>query len=229
MDANEVENIVSKNTPGIAAVIDSPLSIETLIGFREKGVTLLEVRVDLFTEPFGTVREYIKSIKSAVGLPIIGTIRETKNNRDSRLDQFEKIMPFVDAVDIELDAAINRDVIFRAAGKSIIVSEHDFEKTPSVDGLEDIVVRAKEFGADIIKIAVMARNKKDVTRLLAFTETRPEKLVTISMGEIGALSRIAAPLFGSLFTYGFVTEAVAPGQVSLDTIIEELKLFYPGF
>ncbi len=228
MATNEVGNVVSGNTPGIAAVIDSPMSIETLIGFREKGVTLLEVRVDLFTEPFATVWEYIKSIKSAIDLPIIGTIRETGNNRDSRLDQFEQIIPFVDAVDIELDAAINRDVISRAAGLSVIVSEHDFEKTPSVDGLEEIVERAKKMGADIIKIAAMARNKKDVTRLLTFTETRPENLVTISMGEIGALSRIVAPLFGSLFTYGFVTEAVAPGQVSLDTIIEQLKLFYPG-
>ncbi len=228
MSTIKIGSIELGKYPGIVAVIDSPVPVVTLKEFRENGVSLLEIRVDLFADPFATVWEYVRNIRSSVDLPIIATIRETDTNRDNRLDQFEQIIPFVDAVDIELDAAINRDVISRATGKTVIVSEHDFEKTPSLDDLAEIVDRANDLGADIIKIAAMAGNKDDVTRLLTFTETRPENMVTISMGEIGALSRITAPLFGSLFTYGFVSKAVAPGQIALDTILDELKWFYPA-
>jgi len=138
-------------------------------------------------------------------------------------------MPFVDAVDIEIDASINREIIAMARGKTIIVSEHDFEKMPDLSHLEKIASKANSLGATIIKIAAMAHNRQDVVRLMEFTAAKRNNLVTIAMGNYGAISRVLAPVFGSLFTYGFVKKSVAPGQLSLHKLVEELRLYYPGF
>jgi 3-dehydroquinate dehydratase-1 len=49
------------------------------------------------------------------------------------------------------------------------------------------------------------------------------------MGEYGTIARVLAPVFGSLFTYGYVTKSVAPGQLPVGKLIEELRLFYPAY
>ena len=213
-------------TPRIAAIIDDFIPVETVKGFKEKGASLLEVRVDLFSAQFDSILEYLKKLRESVENPIIGTIRETDQNRDERLSMFERIIPLVDSIDIEIDAAINHEVIKRAGGKTIIISYHDFERTPSNDELLQIIETAKGLGADIIKIAAMANSKEEVMRLLNFTGTRSENLVTISMGDIGRLSRIQAPLYGSLFTYAYINEKIAPGQISLEEMAREYKARY---
>lgn len=225
----KIGNVELGNAPRIVAIVDDFIPAETVKGFKEKGAALLEIRVDLFSAEFDTILEYLEKLRKSVDIPIIGTIRETDENRDKRLSMFERIIPLVDSVDIEIDWDINHEVIKRASGKTIIISEHDFEKTPSNDESSQIIETAKDLGADIIKIAAMANKKEEVTRLLNFTKTRSENLVTISMGEIGKRSRIEAPLFGSLFTYAYVKERVAPGQISLEEMVEEFKALYPDF
>jgi len=135
-------------------------------------------------------------------------------------------VPYVDAIDIELDTPIGPDVIAGAEGKTIIVSEHDFTSTPSVEGLNHMVEQGIQQGADIVKIATMATCVQDITRLLRFTEDCTTPLVTIAMGPLGTASRVFAPLFGSLYTYGFITESVAPGQISAEELAKEFKLYY---
>jgi 3-dehydroquinate dehydratase-1 len=226
MSTIKIGGVELGKTPRIAAIVDDFIPVETVKGFKEKGASLLEVRVDLFSAQFDSILEYLKKLRESVEIPIIGTIRETDQNRDERLSMFERIIPLVDSVDIEIDAAINHEVIKRAGGKTIIISYHDFERTPSNDELLQIIETAKGLGADIIKIASMANSKEEVMRLLNFTRTRAENLVTISMGDIGRLSRIQAPLYGSLFTYAYINEKIAPGQISLEEMAREYKARY---
>ncbi len=82
-------------------------------------------------------------------------------------------------------------------------------------------------GADIVKIATMAKSRADVVRLLRFTETCTVPVVTIAMSAIGTVSRVIAPLFGSLFTYGYITRPVAPGQLPVERLSEMRELFFP--
>jgi 3-dehydroquinate dehydratase-1 len=94
--------------------------------------------------------------------------------------------------------------------------------------LNDIVKRSIDQGAEIVKIATMARDIGDVTRLLRFTEDCKTPLVTMAMGDIGRISRVAAPLFGSLFTYGYLRKPVVPGQVSAVSLVNALNQYFPG-
>jgi 3-dehydroquinate dehydratase-1 len=212
--------------PGIVAIIDEMISVEEIRTLR--GIDLIEFRIDCFDTPIEETVSYVKEVRSSVDIPSIGTIRETDFNRNSRLQFFQAVVPFVDCVDIELGTPISEEILACSKGKTILVSEHNFEKTPSDDVLHSMVDKAMLQGADIVKIAVMARSTADVTRLLRFTEDCKVPLVTIAMGPLGRVSRVIAPLFGSLFTYGFIHRPVAPGQLSVEKLAEEISLYFPA-
>lgn len=223
----KIGNLELGKKPGIVAIIDEMISVKEIIALKDKGIDLIELRIDCFDTTIEETVSYVKKIRSSVDIPSIGTVRETDFNRNNRLEFFQAIVPFVDCVDIELGTPISKEILACSKGKTILVSEHDFEKTPSVDVLQSMVDRAVLQGADIVKIAVMAKCTADVTRLLRFTEDCNVPMVTIAMGPIGSVSRVIAPLFGSLFTYGFIHRPVAPGQFSVEKLIEELSLYFP--
>ena len=105
----------------------------------------------------------------------------------------------------------------------IILSSHDFEKTPSFDEMVERYKDMKERHADIIKLAVMPHNEQDVDSLLRAVslthQTYPEtKVVGISMGEIGRRTRIEGYKYGSYLTFAIIDKASAPGQVSVDEL-----------
>jgi 3-dehydroquinate dehydratase-1 len=216
-------------TPRVVAIIDEFLDMHHIKELAKIGVDILEIRIDLLGSDIPSLCLFADKIKKFTGIPCIATIRQTEENREKRLDIFKAVMPFVDAVDIEIDASIARQVIAHAQTKTIIVSEHDFEKTPDISHLESIAKKADSLGAHIIKIATMATHRNDVARLMEFTAASSKNLVTIAMGELGNISRVLAPVFGSLFTYGFVKNSVAPGQFGVHKLIEELRLYYPAF
>jgi len=215
--------------PVITAIIDEYICSDELCKLKNDGIKLFEIRVDCFNTPLPEITNYVKSIKNTLAMPFIGTVRETERNRSNRIDYFREILPFVDCVDIELGTPISDEIISCCKDQVIMISEHDFNKTPADDELHNIVNRALNQGAQIVKIATMAHNFNDVHRLLKFTENCKTPLVTIAMGSFGAISRVIAPLFGSLFTYGFIKREVAPGQLSVTKLIEEFKLYYPEF
>ncbi|CAG0981854.1 partial 3-dehydroquinate dehydratase, partial [Methanosarcinales archaeon] len=50
------------------------------------------------------------------------------------------------------------------------------------------------------------------------------QVCAIAMGEIGKHSRVMAPLYGSVMTYGYVDIPVAPGQLRVDELKNMLKI-----
>jgi 3-dehydroquinate dehydratase-1 len=187
------------------------------------------VRADLFGAPIGEVVGYIDKIKRAAPFPLIGTIRETDLNRADRAAWYARLARHVDIVDVELGMPGWSEAAGDIAGSAaVMVSEHDFEATPDFRGLGDIVARAARQGARIVKIAAMAKSAGDVTRLMRFTEDCEMPLVSIAMGDVGRISRVIAPLFGSLFTYGHLREPLAPGQPPVLEVVKALREYYPA-
>ena len=209
----------------IAAIVDAILPLQDLTALRRKGVDLLEVRVDLFETTLACIVKYLEALRDEVQLPLIGTVRENERTLAAREGIFRAIIPLVDCIDIELGAAIAADVTAEAKlqGKTVMVSEHNFGKTPDDRALQTIVDRALAQGADIVKIATMAANAEDTWRLLHFADSCAVPLVAFAMGEAGAFSRVRACEFGSLFTYGYITMPVAPGQLSAEELIKRMK------
>jgi len=220
--------LVLDGRPHIAVVIDRKLPSTTLEKLPSRGADLLEVRLDLFAPDFDAAFDYIADIRKTVSLPLLGTIRPNEHTGPQRMSLFTRLLPLVDAVDIEFDADICAEVIAESGIKTVIASEHDFVQTPSTERLQAIADRTRASGADIVKIAAMAHSSADVARLMTFCSQCEHPMIAIAMGEHGLVSRLIAPLFGSLFSYSFVSESVAPGQMSLDNLAAEMARYYPS-
>lgn len=107
----------------------------------------------------------------------------------------------------------------------IIISFHDFETTPKTADLCSIASKMKKKGADIIKIATMAKSASDSYRMLGFiNKMREEKndVIALCMGEEGRLTRAAGHLMGNYLMYAPLrkSDQTAPGQILLDELIE---------
>lgn len=116
-------------------------------------------------------------------------------------------------------------------GIKVIVSSHDFEKTPTVEEMIRKMCHMQETGADLIKQAVMPHSKEDVLKLLQATEEmnrlyakRP--LITMSMSDIGMISRYCGGVFGSAVTFAAGAEASAPGQPEANELKKVLSVLY---
>lgn len=139
-----------------------------------------------------------------------------------------------DMADVELftgnglAASLTEDLHRR--GVKVIVSSHDFDKTPDADTLVNRLLQMESLGADMPKIAVMPQSRADVLALLTATErafhlvNRP--IVTMSMAGMGAVSRICGEVFGSALTFGADGRASAPGQMDVNDLAGALSLIH---
>jgi len=227
--------LLDGNQPCIAVVVTDQEINEDIV---KQGIDVLEIRVDLFQDlDKEHIQENIQQ-RQKTGIPLILTVRtdsqegaEPHNgiSEDFKCQIFENCISLIDAVDIELTSPILSKVIAlaRKHQKTIIISSHNFNTTPQKDVLESILTQAKEKKADIIKIAAMAHSLDDVRMLAAFTiRHRDEEIITMSLGEKGAISRLAFPAMGTLLTYSYIGKPSAPGQIPLKTLQEHLKVYY---
>ena len=223
--------------PMAAAVIVDGVSTEAVGKALALGADMLELRVDTFkdrsTESLVKAFQRLKKIKGVKGIPILLTVRSKDEGArfeikdGARLEIFRALIPFVDAVDIELGStAILPHVVGQAKKnrKTIIVSSHDFNGTPTDKRLEAIISAGLAAGADVVKIAAYVRDASDVRRLAGLL-VKHDKLIVIPMGEYGTPFRVFFPVLGSLSTYGSATGKTAPGQLCLKDVISAFRAF----
>lgn len=89
-------------------------------------------------------------------------------------------------------------------GSKVIVSFHDFKKTPSLNALFSIVKKSFALGADIVKIATFINHFEENVILFELTKRisgHGKKIIALGMGEKGKISRIGTPLLGGYLTY----------------------------
>jgi 3-dehydroquinate dehydratase-1 len=197
------------------------------------GADLLELRVDLFhNQDCSYILNQIKN-RRQLKIPLLLTVRNQKkegalrdwsNNRKREI--IVAALPLVDLIDIELSSALLKETLFmaRRLKKKIIVSKHDFTHTPS--HLENIFKKALSTRADMIKVAVKANSLDDVWRLVEFTRHyRKHALITLSVGDIGKISRLILPAAGSLYAYAFLDKPTAPGQIEAKTLKAHLDFY----
>lgn len=189
---------------------------------------LFEVRADL-------VRDLdLAAILRARHKPLLFTCRPQSEggrfpDRDARARHAllsEAIALGFDLVDVEARAGFD-DLVASRAGRGLVLSWHDLERTP--DDLDAIHQRMAALRPDVVKIAVRARSVGDLGRLLAFAarhaELREPRLVAIAMGPLGTASRVLAGRYGAPFTFASAAAGreAAPGQPDLRTLALEYR------
>lgn len=188
--------------------------------------TMAEIRLDLLTlNPEETADIFSSHPR------LIATFRKRDDVSDNvRLHTLLKALDHgAWAADIDLsDPSVFISAV-KKQGSRLILSFHDFHKTPTVTDLEKTLQNMRQKSPDIIKIASYAQSSSDMLRLISFYN-RPSafnaSLILLSMGPQGVLSRIAAPLLGAPFTYAAADESskTAPGQLTVSRMEEIFSL-----
>lgn len=214
--------------------------LKSLEKYNRKEIDFLEWRID-YMENIHDIPSLIslaKEITEALpDKPLLVTFRSKKEGGEQELSLSEYLalnqafakQKAADLVDIELscdkDTSHLASVIseIKATGTKVIISNHDFEKTPSKSTIVKQLRNMQELGADIAKIAVMPTCTEDVLTLLSATREMTEEyakipIVTMSMGQLGTISRICGQTFGSAITFGALGQSSAPGQIPVDKL-----------
>lgn len=113
----------------------------------------------------------------------------------------------------------------------VIGSYHDFEMTPSREEILRRLLFMDRMGADIPKMAVMPKEREDVLRLMEATSLADrlmveKPLITMSMGSLGAATRVSGETFGSSVTFGCMGESSAPGQIPVRELRRMLEILH---
>lgn len=202
----------------------------------EKRPDLIEWRADFFdgVGNFDEVVDVAAQISGAAArTPVIFTCRTSaEGGEPTSLPDGEVVGLYArvcegrcaDIIDYELGNVPERvrhlREISHRHGVKMILSYHDFTRTPVLSVLEETFVAAERMGADIAKVAVMPADLNDVLTLLAATLRANERLkiplMSMSMGTLGSLTRIFGWAFGSAVTYAVGDGGSAPGQVPIE-------------
>lgn len=206
---------------------------------------MVELRIDYYKQVFenSKVLKLLRQLKEILSCPILFTFRTAKEGGEQAITikqyrhLYESVIKqgLIDLIDLELflGEEVVRDLCRQAKDKGIkiIISNHDFEKTPAKEEIIKRLIKMQTLGADIPKIAVMPETKQDVLTLLEATlymqkNHNQTPVVGISMGDLGVLSRLCGGWSGSAITFGVAEKASAPGQLSVEQLKQVFDVFY---
>lgn len=110
---------------------------------------------------------------------------------------------------------------------NLILSYHNFEETP--ENYLEIMSELTSLSPAVVKMAVMPKTEQDVLDVMNYTRgfktlNTEQAYATMSMGELGSLSRLAGRITGSCWTFASLDEVSAPGQIPLGTLKKFLEV-----
>lgn len=188
-----------------------------------------ELRLD-FLKPI-QIPNFLNSVKAHLQRCICtlrpksegGKFSGTEKERISILKLVAEFDPYL--LDVEYNTLKNKELyrFFKTNKVNLLVSWHDFSKTPNKEFLKNMVKKMSRFSKNI-KIVTTAQAIDDTLRILALYRQKPTStnLVAFAMGDYGRMSRILCTRLGSPFTYVSLGKPIAPGQFS----IEEMRSIF---
>ena len=207
--------------------------IQQFQSFQGLPYDVIELRIDFYQEirNSSSLKSVLQKLRSMTDLPILLTYRSSREGGQMQLSD-EEYQTFVkqacesqciDLIDIELMSG--NTLVFQLVEIAhqndikVVMSNHDFDKTPCFSDMMNRLEQMEILVADICKLDVMPITYKDVITLLNMTLEMSHKLerpiVTMAMGKIGVISRITGELTGSSMTFASAGKISAPGQMNV--------------
>ena len=189
-----------------------------------------EFRLDTVANPAAQLPALRAFLERNEGCTAIATCRRNAYGghfNGTAGEQIDILMQAAEAgcrlIDIETETAeeLGAGVLdqLRAAGAAVILSWHDFEGTPL---LPPQLERMGLFAPDFCKLVPTATTLRDALQLIDLLESHGGngRMIAMSMGFRGTLTRVLGPRFGSAFTFASPegNGGTAPGQVSIRTL-----------
>lgn len=219
--------------------------LQDLLGQAKEAVSLnpdlLEWRADSYIA-LGEIKKACRELRNVVNdIPLIFTLRHIKEGGAREISQDTRVKAIKGVIEEDLtdlvDIEIMNDKRFIAEIKNsikknntkLILSYHNFQYTPSEEFIIAKLKEAETLGADIAKFTAMPNDYGDVLRIISATHTARKDvlevpIITISMGNIGIISRIVGGYFGSDVTFAAGRVLSAPGQIKIEDLMSIIKI-----
>ena len=213
---------------------------------NESQADFVEWRADFFNNigQWDKVKEVLQELRFYLkSKPLLFTVRTLKEGGNLDISSKEYLelninvirSKDIDFIDIEycMDESIVTTLVDEARKNKVftVISNHDFNKTPNKKEIIKRLCEMQKLNGDMIKIAVMPKEKSEVFTLMEATEEmvrlyadRP--IIAMSMSELGEISRVTGEFFGSDVTFATVGEKSAPGQLPIEKVKQLLSLLH---
>jgi len=199
---------------------------------------IIEIRLDALEQP--AIDPFIAGLSK----PLLFTNRPAWEGGNYKGEESERVSFLQEAilagasfVDLELKTSHSlKQMLFKvidSAKTKLIISWHDFSATPSRGELSEILHQQRASGAHVGKIVTMAKDYKDVLRVLNLQSEAAEHdfpLIAFCMGKAGMISRLATLKLGGFMTYAApdTGNAAAPGQLPVSFVREMIARLTNG-
>jgi len=180
---------------------------------------LVEFRLDKLHE-----RKLIEEIARRKSFPIIATDKSDRGQRPKLSQLSDAAAHGFDFVDLDYSATDAAQVKqMKSEGAEVILSFHDYSRTPPKEELARILQAQKSLSGDISKLVTTALQPRDNLTVLDFLESQAAnaRLISFAMGRDGVPSRILSPFFGAEFTFAALSNKTQTGEGQLG--IDELR------
>ncbi|MEK0338788.1 MAG: type I 3-dehydroquinate dehydratase [Nitrosopumilus sp.] len=203
----------------------TPDKIKKTLKIALKKSDYVEVRFDFLK--IEQIPETIKIIKKDLS-KIVCTLRPkteggkfagNEKERIAILKLIAEYNPFL--LDVEFNTLKKNSSLvkyLKSTKTKLLVSWHDFKKTPSSAELKKKMKQMSKFSSNV-KIVCTAKSTDDSNRMLELYSKKGKiSLISFAMGDFGRISRILCLYLGSPYTYVSLGKAIAPGQFSVDEV-----------
>ena len=187
------------------------------------GADYIEIRFDFLNL---SDMDQAMSISNMISKKAVYTLRAPdegghfKGSIDQRIVWLKKLAaskPML--LDVELNTIKYNTCLtdyLKAQNVSLLISWHDFEKTPQDAELKRLLYEMRTYSQNI-KMVATAQTTVDSLRLLDLYENARElNLIAFAMGDAGVISRVLCVIIGNApFTYASLEKAISPGQLTI--------------
>jgi 3-dehydroquinate dehydratase type I len=186
----------------------------------ERIADLFEIRIDLVGPGWEEVATHVHKPWIAANRDAVhgGKWRGSENDRIAEL--YRAVSRGADMADVEMGTEGLADIVARIKEKArCVISFHDWEGTPSLETLSDMVQQQLDAHADVCKVITTARTFGDNLTMLKLVKKYPwANIIAFAMGDEGLFSRILSPLAGGYLTYASIKKGSesAPGQITVE-------------
>ena len=210
----------------IGIIANHPNELENAL---ESKLSCVEIRADLLLDAGMTIDQVLTLVRNTKSKEVASllTLRHPTHGGKFYGSEAERIQinsaaleAGTDIIDLEWgsDAAEG----MRQKKTPMVLSHHDFDGMPTLQELQKMTMEMEKFGPKAIKVVPTASELLHSFQMLDWVQNAKDGISRIgfAMGIDGTSSRVLTTAYGAPITYASFGEAVSPGQLSMNELLE---------
>ncbi len=207
-------------------------SINEIDQAQNRGLGCVEIRADLLLDNGLSVDQLMQTVKRARtdGLAVLFTLRHPTHGGTFNGDETTRADLSRQALDaganlVDLEWDTEAAALLQDQHRQLILSYHNFEAMPDNPTLAQLTSDMCKTRPRAIKVVPTATTLNDAVRMLQWVSDASDDVrrIGFAMGSSGACSRLLTLCFGGPITYASFGAAVAPGQIDMDTLLDNYR------